>query len=164
MICIETSQIGPEGYTISGEEPGATLDLAHDPIAHDAGPIHYTLTVTRAGTELVVRGEVSAPLSLQCRRCAKFFSTTVRIPAFLRAYEWAEHRERLDVTADVREEILLEIPGFPLCAESCQGLCPRCGQDWNERRCRCRPAEETTSPWEALKTWRGPDGSAPATE
>lgn len=158
MIRIETTQIGENGYTVSGEEPGEFLELARDPVARDAGPVRYELTVERAGQELVVRGQVEAPLRLRCSRCAKFFSTTVRIPAFLHAYEWAEHPEILDVSADVREDILLEVPGFPLCHEGCKGLCAQCGQDWNERPCGCPPPERKGSPWAALDGWSGMSG------
>lgn len=163
MIRIETTQIGENGYSVSGEEPGDLLDLAHDPVAQAAGPVHYELTVERAGRELVVRGQVAAPLRLRCSRCGKYFSTTLRIPAFLHAYESAENPEYLDVSADVREDVLLEVPGFPLCHEGCKGLCAQCGQDWNERPCGCPPPERKESPWAALDGWKEASGTrAPA--
>jgi uncharacterized protein len=37
----------------------------------------------------------------------------------------------------VREQILLALPGYPLCREDCKGLCPVCGQNLNERECGC---------------------------
>ena len=150
MIRIETTQIGEDGFTVEGEEPGELLDLDRDPVARSAGPIRYELTVEAAGTELVVRGLVEAPLELRCSRCAQFFSTTARVSSFLHAYEWAEHPESLDVSADVREDLLLEIPGFPLCHAGCKGLCAQCGQDLNEGRCGCVPPEGGPSPWSAL--------------
>lgn len=150
MISIETTQIGEDGYFVAGEEPGELLELEHDPVARAAGPIRYGLTVERAGTELVVRGEIEAPLELRCSRCANFFSTTARVSSFLHAYEWAENPELLDVSADVREDLLLEIPGFPLCHEGCKGLCAQCGQDLNAGACGCAPPEGAPSPWSAL--------------
>ena len=150
MIGIETTQIGEDGYSVDGEESGDVLDLADDPVARPDGPIHYALTVERAGTELIVRGVVEAPVRLRCSRCAQFFSTTARVSSFLHAYEWSEHPECLDVTADVREDLLLEIPGFPLCAEACKGLCAQCGQNWNEGPCGCAPPRDAFSPWGAL--------------
>lgn len=151
MIRIETGQIGENGYTVEGEESGALLDLGEDPVAREDGAVRYHLTVERAGTELVVRGEITAPLRLRCSRCAHFFSTTATVSSFLRAYEWAEHPESLDVSADVREDLLLEIPGFPVCREGCKGLCARCGQDLNEGPCDCAPAQDWRSPWAALE-------------
>jgi uncharacterized protein len=150
VIRIETTQIGENGLALEGEEPGALLDLANDPVARENGPVRYALTVEPAGAELVVRGEVEAPVRLRCSRCAQFFSTTVRVSSFLHAYEWAEHPETLDVSSDVREDVLLEIPGFPLCNEACKGLCARCGRNWNEGACGCVSPEDTLSPWVAL--------------
>lgn len=161
MIRIETTQIGENGYAVAGEEPGDLLELEQDPVARAAGPIQYDLAVEAAGQELVVRGTVAAPLRLRCSRCAQFFSTTARVSSFLHAYEWAEHPEFLDVSADVREDLLLEIPGFPLCHEGCKGLCAQCGQDLNEGTCGCRPPEGGPSPWSALEKWSEPPGSRP---
>ena len=161
MIRIETTQIGEDGYSVSGEEPGDLLELIHDPVAGNPGPISYELTVESAGTELVVRGQVEVSLELLCSRCAHFFSTTARVSSFLHAYEWAEHPEFLDVSSDVREDLLLEIPGFPLCHEGCKGLCAQCGQDLNAGCCGCAPSQEGPSPWSALDGWMASPDSRP---
>lgn len=161
MIRIQTSQIGENGYAVAGEESGDLLDLAQDPVARAAGPIRYELEVEAAGTELVVRGRAQADLRLRCSRCAQFFSTTARVSSFLHAYEWAEHPEFLDVSDDVREDLLLEIPGFPLCRADCKGLCAQCGQNLNEGTCGCAPPEEEASPWSALDGWTATPGTPP---
>ena len=161
MIRIETTQIGEDGYAVSGEEPGDLLDLARDPVARSNGPIRYQLAVEQAGQELVVRGQIEAPLMLRCSRCAQFFSTTARVSSFLHAYESAENPEFLDVSDDVREDLLLEIPAFPFCHAGCKGLCARCGQDLNEGTCGCVPPEGGPSLWSALDGWMATPGSRP---
>jgi uncharacterized protein len=45
----------------------------------------------------------------------------------------------LDEEALVREQFLLQAPMHPLCREACEGLCPRCGKNWNKGRCNCNP-------------------------
>jgi len=150
VIRIETSQIGEDGYAVSGEASGDLLALAQDPLARADGPIHYELTVERTGQDLLVRGQVEVPVRLRCSRCAQFFSTIVKVSSFLHAYDWEEHPDDLDVSADVREDLLLEIPGFPLCDTRCKGLCLQCGQDLNEGPCGCVPPEGAPSPWSAL--------------
>ena len=150
MIRIPTGQLGEDGYTVEGEEPADWLDLDRDPVARPDGPVRYELTATPAGPELVVTGWVEAPLKLLCGRCAQFFSTTVRVSAFLHSYEWNEHPDFLDVSGDVREDILLEIPGYPLCKADCKGLCPRCGRNLNQGACGCPPPEAGPSAWSAL--------------
>jgi uncharacterized protein len=50
----------------------------------------------------------------------------------------------LDLTAPVRESLLLELPMKPVCREDCVGLCPVCGANLNLERCGCRA--ETADP------------------
>jgi uncharacterized protein len=38
----------------------------------------------------------------------------------------------VDLTANMREDIILELPQRALCAEDCKGLCPHCGKDLNK--------------------------------
>jgi uncharacterized protein len=59
-------------------------------------------------------------------------------------------REEVNLEAIVREQVLLTLPLKPLCRETCQGLCPRCGADLNRETCNCR-RDEAASPWTALK-------------
>ena len=41
----------------------------------------------------------------------------------------------LDVTDDIRQEVLLSYPFRFLCREDCPGLCPQCGVNLNEGLC-----------------------------
>jgi uncharacterized protein len=43
----------------------------------------------------------------------------------------------IDLDPIVREQILLALPGYPVCQESCRGLCAVCGGNLNERECGC---------------------------
>ena len=36
-------------------------------------------------------------------------------------------------------DLLLQLPTKNLCKEDCKGLCPRCGKNWNDGPCDCRP-------------------------
>jgi uncharacterized protein len=47
------------------------------------------------------------------------------------------HGKVIDLDPILREQILLSLPAYPVCRESCKGLCPACGQDLNERECGC---------------------------
>ncbi|HXG59522.1 MAG TPA: DUF177 domain-containing protein [Thermoanaerobaculia bacterium] len=51
------------------------------------------------------------------------------------------------------EQIQLSIPMKTLCDESCLGLCPRCGANWNRETCECgAPAGDER--WGALRDIR----------
>jgi uncharacterized protein len=43
----------------------------------------------------------------------------------------------VDLDPIVREQVLLALPGYPVCKEGCKGLCSVCGGNLNERDCGC---------------------------
>ena len=43
----------------------------------------------------------------------------------------------IDVDPVIREQLLLGLPPYPVCQESCKGLCSVCGANLNERDCGC---------------------------
>ena len=57
--------------------------------------------------------------------------------------------DHVDLTPMLREQIILVAPMQPLCREDCAGLCPKCGQNLNDRRCACGP-ETIKSPFRIL--------------
>ncbi len=61
--------------------------------------------------------------------------------------------EEIDTLRLVREQLQLNIPMRSLCSESCQGLCPTCGANRNNKPCDCDQVEVDPR-WEALKSLR----------
>lgn len=43
----------------------------------------------------------------------------------------------IDLDPIVREQILLALPSYPVCRETCKGLCTVCGTNLNEKECGC---------------------------
>jgi DUF177 domain-containing protein len=143
---------------------------------HAAGAAHLSGRATRMGRKVLVQARFSVPLTGQCRRCL----TTVTLdepvdltrswvpeptplapakrhdgesegsfdPAL--ADEETYEGKEIDLTPALREQILLQIPAPPLCAEDCKGLCPKCGKDLNEGECGCDRAVMDPR-WAALK-------------
>lgn len=147
-MIIELSKLRPDGEWFDGEELAAILELENDPTIKSSEPIQYHLFAQVASSQLVVKGELRAAMTLQCGRCAEFFSTTVAENSFLRAYEISGVTELVDVTPDIREEILLQVPHFPVCSPDCKGLCPQCGINLNLGSCECRSPDDYR--WSAL--------------
>jgi len=133
---------------------------------HAAGAAHLAGRATKLGRKVLVQAKATVPLKGQCRRCLKPVSLDEQID-LIRSYVPAdqiraqhEHRgdtddargasvdpetadeesyegKEIDLKPAVREQVLLQIPGSPLCREDCKGLCPRCGKDLNEGDCGC---------------------------
>ena len=138
-MIIEVPKLPPEGAAFRGEEPAALLDLHGPHLARAGGPVRYDLFAQVVSHELIVRGTVETELDVECRRCAEFYSTSVREPAFLQSYDLTGNPETVDVTQDLREAVLLQLPMYPVCRPECRGLCPQCGKNLNEGACACRP-------------------------
>jgi uncharacterized protein len=142
-------RIPPEGSTHSGTEPDSILELADDPFVQPNGDIVYQLFAQVVSEELVVRGKISAPIKLRCARCTDFFSTTITDSDFLRVCPISKEIDFVDFTKDMREDLLLHLPGFPLCDEGCKGLCEQCGTNQNSHSCSCKKPDRPDS-WAAL--------------
>lgn len=113
---IQFTDLPPDGRSFSGEVrvDWFALPGKFDPIF--SPPLKYDVTVRLDDSDLIVEGSVKANFSLQCARC------TQRLPwrVSLDPYFTCEEREgdTLDLTSQLREDILLALPGYPRCEES----------------------------------------------
>lgn len=140
-MIIDIPKLNPDGEWFEGDEPASVLELDGDPGVRVQGPIHYRFFAQPVSGKLVVKGDLALPMEQACSRCADFFSTTLQDSSFLRAYEISGGVETVDLTPDIREDVLLQLPPFPVCSPECKGLCPQCGKNLNQGPCSCRPPE-----------------------
>ena len=120
---------------------GLREETTYDPKALDIdrfdvhlnAPIQLSSFITRADRELVVDASMHCALQLNCARCLHTFERTLETTALL-TYEVAP-TDIIDITEDVRQEILLAYPMVPLCQPACKGLCAVCGQNLNVAMC-----------------------------
>lgn len=125
--------------------------------------------------QILVRGRITTRLEGECRRCLGRVEipfavepTLVFMPREaaseedeeleeddgLRLYD--DHALELDLGEVVREELILNVPAWPVCRPDCRGLCPQCGVDLNETSCACT-TEESDSRWAALRALKNED-------
>ncbi len=142
--------------------PDAPLWTGTD--VHLARPLEVHLEAQLVGHDVVVRGELTGEAALECRRCL----AAVRVPiaedvAVLyqagvdpveaeesEVYPLPARGTELDLSPMVREQVVLAVPAYGICSESCQGLCPTCGKNLNEGSCDCAPSE-VDERWAALR-------------
>ena len=148
-MIIDVSNIPPEGIYLKGEEPAGTLELGDEKFFEELEPVQFDLYVQSVCDELIVRGTVWAEVKTGCSRCTDFFSTNITDSGFLRTFPLTGEEAELDITDDIREAIVLNLPTFPLCDDECKGLCPKCGKNLNKGPCGCTE-EEGPSAWNAL--------------
>jgi uncharacterized protein len=122
------------------------------------------------GTTVSLLLGVATNLQLECCRCLKEFILPVdsEFTCMMLPAEKQTDGEEVELTGDdlgleyyrddtidvdplILEQIVLQIPLKPVCAESCKGLCPRCGIDLNVDTCDHRGDEEKKNPFAVLK-------------
>lgn len=136
-MIIETGELREQSLRFVGEAPAAILDFNRDAPIKAGSPVRYDLAARRLDAELLVQGTLEVELACVCARCAEGFTKTMRVPAFVRAIKLSAKNESIDLTADMREDILLALPMIMTCAPDCKGLCPHCGANLNREACKC---------------------------
>jgi uncharacterized protein len=166
MIIVNTSHILPDTpYLLDGTESSDVLELPADadPPLAPAGDIEYHLSAVMAGADLVVTGRASVPLATVCARCLDDIRVVIAVKELCFHFEKVRDME-IDLTDDVREELLLAVPSCFYCSPGCKGICPMCGTNLNHASCTCdeRRAEEEErdaamlSPWDQLDALKLP--------
>ena len=139
-MIVNPQLIPEEGVTVTGEEDPSIIDIV-DPSTSFHSPITYRLRLLRTGQILLVRGSLQTTGSFVCSRCLKEFTGPIRVEEFGREKELGPDEGKIDLTPDIREDIILAIPAKPLCRADCRGICPLCGKDLNRGECGCAAAE-----------------------
>lgn len=144
---INVKRIPAEGEAICGEDPASILQLEETDLrfSHD---VTYDLHAQIRANALLVTGRLQTVVGLRCGRCLRQFEQPVAIEQFV-LHQELTGEDFVDLTPQIREDIILELPQRALCREDCRGLCPHCGVDRNQTSCQCDTAPRDHR-WEGL--------------
>ena len=139
MIRINIADIGPDGLQVAGTENPAFLELdeAGGFPCEIIGGVRYELNASLARHDLLVTGSALVTVKTQCALCLKDITVEAGSRKICIFREKVPD-EIVDITDDIREDILLSIPERFKCSEECRGLCPGCGANLNDEPCRCQ--------------------------
>lgn len=112
------------------------LDLDTYEIKYQS-PINISTDVKKESQILYIKTHFSAIAEFRCSRCLKDCNVQIE-KDFDFDYPLDKSNYIIDITHDLREEIILGYPVKFLCKEDCLGLCPKCGKDLNEGDCSCQ--------------------------
>jgi uncharacterized protein len=107
------------------------------------------LQLSRNTHGILVRGRLEMPVITECSRCLAPTAVPVTLeieelfsfPASSDTTYSVDESGILDLAPLLREEAILAVPMVVLCRSDCAGLCPECGQNWNEGACDCHQDE-----------------------
>ncbi|MEI6561330.1 MAG: hypothetical protein WCO68_04495 [Verrucomicrobiota bacterium] len=117
---IHLTKFPVEGLHVEGEEDHDILEV-QDELYRALSPVRYSLDVGLSDGGLFATGTLAVDMELECVRCLKRFEQTVEVPDFAIQVELGTS-ETVDLTEEIREDILLALPPHPHC-------------DWNGANC-----------------------------
>ena len=118
-LVIDASRLDAEGEELTGEVDCIDID---EEFVKPFGGVRYSLFAQAFGNELLVRGHLEQDFDLVCSRCGKDFDDTIKVDDFTQSYEISDEKSEVDLTEDVRESIILALPSYPVCSETCPGV------------------------------------------
>jgi uncharacterized protein len=157
------NEIGDGGLPVSVSVTTEWLALTCPDL--NAHPVADGLTlrgsITPAGEDYLLRGELVGDLETSCARCLEPALVHIDVPITLTfvaaGAEDVDSDEdsdpdvvtftggELDLSSELRDALVLAVPFNPLCDEACRGLCPLCGGNRNLVPCT-HPAETPAAP------------------
>ena len=118
---VQLRQIPVEGLHLEGDDDGVDLDVSGDYLKV-LGPVHYSLDIGLSEGGLFATGTLALDLERECVNCLEKFKYPLRVEAFAMQME-LEDSETVDLTPQIREDILLNLPHYPRCDWDGQKVC-----------------------------------------
>ena len=149
MIKINVLRLTPEGKTFEGCIKSDILAIEDTEFIKCAGDIKYCLEASLLNNGVLVKGVAEIDLICKCGLCLNNYTLKIENNEICHFYE-NPNKNEIDLTDDIREDILISFPVKFRCSENCKGLCTECGQNLNEDECSCSENSENENLWSEL--------------
>jgi uncharacterized protein len=163
MLLVDLNRLQREGRTRVDADVSPTDGFWDGTGVTPHSRLEVRLEAQQAATDVVVRGRVTGEFELACRRCLEPVVAGIdeEVGLLYRAGMEPGDDEpadvlplprsgTLDLTAPLREQVLLAVPTYAYCQEECRGLCPLCGANLNHATCGCT-SEDVDDRWGPLR-------------
>ncbi|MBT8037866.1 MAG: DUF177 domain-containing protein [Verrucomicrobiae bacterium] len=152
-LTIDLNTLPEEGKTFSGELDGSIFSFPEETI-QAAGPMLYDVYVQKFDNEVLVRGNLSAPIEFTCVRTLIPFIQTIRADDCSLCLEATQ--SQIDLVDALRQEIVILFPDYPRCDEGDEEI--ECNLDSRYLAVDKPPIDdvktpsrdEAPNPWDAL--------------
>jgi len=127
---VHLNQIPAEGLHLEGEESAGILEL-NDPSVYPLGPIRWALDIGLSDGGLFATGKLALDVEFECVSCLRRFTYLLRVDDFATQIELTGP-ETVDLTDQMREDILLALPPYPHCDWNGQNVCKGAARESTE--------------------------------
>lgn len=149
MISIIVSRVTADGGLLEGEESGSVINIEPESGLIPVHGLNYKIKAVLVNNDILVTGGVRMSFKCVCDNCLAEFELKIKNEAVCHLYEKTGACE-IDLTEDIREDILINLPHRVLCRKNCKGFCFNCGQNLNLKRCSCPERKNKNLDWEEL--------------
>jgi uncharacterized protein len=176
-LILHIEQIKDKDLFQDFEETAETFPIFSDMIQNREceflEPLKISARVIRIRELFEVEGTLHTRVRMSCSRCLKAFDLpltsnfaltyTQELPDMMEVSDEEEvefrveeiglmyfRGEEINLRNGIQEQVVMAFPLQPLCAETCKGLCPKCGADLNQGDCGCKH-EPISNKFAALK-------------
>ncbi len=133
-----------------GDLPAEVFEVEDSEFLSMHDKLHYKFQARYHVGGVEVKGSAWTDVESKCGRCLKNLTEKVEVKLNL-FFDEIKDIEDLNITEEVREELMVAIPMNFICSDDCQGLCPNCGVNLNDKKCKChKEIVEEPSVWDAL--------------
>ncbi len=146
MIKIPIYDIDNTGKEFSNTITQDDLNINIKDIEFD--DIYYSIKVSLVSNSILVQGKVSTEIHTKCIKCLDNFDKIIDNRDVCHYYESFTGIE-LDISDDIKDDLLIKLNDYPKCSKNCQGLCSSCGVNLNKDSCDCKNEMEDDT-WNAL--------------
>ncbi len=131
---IHIRKIRPEGMELSESFPSEMIELNQKDVLRFVAPIEVKAKITRPDNKVLARVTASSCYESFCSRCLKDVKSEWTTAVTL-SFDVDNGQEFVEMDDDIRQELILNLPGRILCEADCKGLCIDCGGNLNEKVC-----------------------------
>lgn len=138
---INLRDIPLEGLDLACDISQELIGERKDDDFHFIGPLKMKAHVEKLEDTVIARANVESKYSSICSRCLEE-SQQDWSKEYILDFPVEKKTEFIDMTDEIRQEVILSFPARTLCKPDCKGLCLGCGVNLNKEECKCKNNKE----------------------
>lgn len=132
---IHIRQIRIEGTELEESLSPEWIGLTRKDSIRFTEPVAFKAQITRVDDEMFVQITANSRYESFCYRCVSDIKDDWTTD-FTLTFDIDKYVEFIDISEDVRQEMILNLPTRILCRDNCKGLCIDCGVNLNKKKCK----------------------------
>lgn len=133
---IKIKDIQSSGLKESLQVAAKDLGLEGTDDVHFLDPVKVDFNLEKVSNMVLANVKVIAKISTICGRCLEEVREELKENLEFN-FSIDQRDDFIDLTEDIRQEMVMDIPVRVLCKQDCKGLCVHCGVNLNTEKCQC---------------------------